>query len=91
MKKEKKDFDRSNSTMKHIRFEDDLLEQINQQVKKDSESFSGWVKTACKMRLGKWIIKKLIFLVMVIIGAYFVYDKLFTPCIQGDLLCIKKE
>lgn len=27
--KTKKAFDRSGSTMKHIRFEDDLLEQIN--------------------------------------------------------------
>ncbi|NUE94995.1 DUF3950 domain-containing protein [Gilliamella sp. ESL0232] len=52
-KKEKKDFDRSNSTMKHIRFEDDLLEQINRQAKKNGESFSGWVKTACNLRLGK--------------------------------------
>ncbi|MCX8727176.1 YlcI/YnfO family protein [Gilliamella sp. B2838] len=52
-KKEKKDFDRSNSTMKHIRFEDDLLELIQQQAKKDGESFSGWVKTACKIRLNK--------------------------------------
>lgn len=52
-KKEKKDFDRSNSTMKHIRFEDELLKQILKQAEKDGESFSGWVKTACKMRLGK--------------------------------------
>ncbi|MBX4132374.1 DUF3950 domain-containing protein [Frischella sp. Ac48] len=52
-KKEKNKFDRSNSTKKNLRFEDDLLEQINQQAKKDGESFSGWVKTACKMRLNK--------------------------------------
>ena len=52
-KKDNKKTDSSNSTRKIIRFEDDLLEQINQQAKKDGESFSGWVKTACKMRLNK--------------------------------------
>lgn len=52
-KKAKSKSDRSNSTRQTIRFEDDLLELIQQQAKKDGESFSGWVKTACKMRLGK--------------------------------------
>lgn len=51
VKKDKKSFDRSNSTMKHIRFEDDLLEQINQQVKKDGESLSGWVKKIIRKEL----------------------------------------
>ena len=51
VKKDKKSFDRSNSTMKHIRFEDDLLEQINQQVKTDGESLSGWVKKIIRKEL----------------------------------------
>lgn len=51
VKKDKKSFDRSNSTMKHIRFEDDLLEQINQQVKEDGESLSGWVKKIIRKEL----------------------------------------
>lgn len=50
-KKQKSKSDRLNSTRQTIRFEDDLLELIQQQAKKDGESFSGWVKTACKMRL----------------------------------------
>ena len=52
-KKQKSKSDRLNSTRQTIRFEDDLLELIQQQAKKDGESFSGWVKTACKMRLNK--------------------------------------
>lgn len=52
-KKEKKYFERSNSTTKHIRFEDDLLEKINQQTRKENESFSGWVKGACREKLAK--------------------------------------
>ncbi|MFQ0992193.1 YlcI/YnfO family protein [Gilliamella apicola] len=52
-KKIKSKNDRLNSTRQTIRFEDDLLKLIQQQAKKDNESFSGWVKTACKMRLGK--------------------------------------
>lgn len=52
-KKQKNKFDRSNSTKKNLRFEDDLLEQILEQAKKDNESFAGWVKKACKMRLGQ--------------------------------------
>jgi hypothetical protein len=42
----KKSFDRSGSTMKHIRFEDDLLEQINAAAGKGQ--FSSWVKEACR-------------------------------------------
>lgn len=52
-KKQKSKSDRLNSTRQTIRFEDDLLELIQQQAKKDGESFSGWVKNACKMRLTK--------------------------------------
>ncbi|MCO6544547.1 MAG: hypothetical protein J6583_08310 [Gilliamella sp.] len=52
-KKDKKKTDRSNSTRKIIRFEDNLLKEIERQTNKNGESFSGWVKTACKMRLGE--------------------------------------
>ncbi|MEG9742612.1 YlcI/YnfO family protein [Enterobacter roggenkampii] len=48
-KSEKKPFDRSGSTMKHIRFEDELLEQINGAAGKGN--FSSWVKDACRQRL----------------------------------------
>lgn len=48
-KSEKKPFDRSGSTMKHIRFEDELLEQINDAAGKGN--FSSWVKDACRERL----------------------------------------
>ncbi|GKQ11469.1 TPA: DUF3950 domain-containing protein [Klebsiella quasipneumoniae subsp. similipneumoniae] len=47
--KTKKNFDRSGSTMKHIRFEDDLLEQINAAAGKGQ--FSSWVKEACREKL----------------------------------------
>ncbi|HFE8018172.1 MULTISPECIES: YlcI/YnfO family protein [Proteus] len=50
-KKEKKSFDRSGSTMKHIRFEDELLEQINAAAGKGN--FSSWVKEACRDKLKK--------------------------------------
>ncbi|WVD71646.1 YlcI/YnfO family protein [Orbus wheelerorum] len=52
-KKEKKFFERSNSTTKHIRFEDDLLEQIEQLAKKENNNFSAWVKNACREKLAK--------------------------------------
>ncbi|MTC46818.1 MULTISPECIES: YlcI/YnfO family protein [Providencia] len=48
-KKEKKSFDRSKSTMKHIRFEDELLEQINTVA--GTGNFSSWVKEACREKL----------------------------------------
>lgn len=42
-------FDRPSSTMKNIRFEDALLEQIENAAGKGQ--FSAWVKEACRMRL----------------------------------------
>ncbi|MDF7670129.1 DUF3950 domain-containing protein [Orbaceae bacterium ESL0721] len=50
-KKEKKPFERSNSTTKHIRFEDDLLAQIESNAGKGN--FSSWVKEACREKLDK--------------------------------------
>ncbi|EFC1954660.1 TPA: YlcI/YnfO family protein [Escherichia coli] len=47
--KTKKDFDRSGSTMKHIRFEDELLSQINTAA--GQGQFSAWVKDACREKL----------------------------------------
>ncbi|EKY3996523.1 YlcI/YnfO family protein [Enterobacter roggenkampii] len=47
--KKKLNFDRTKSTMKNIRFEDELLEQIEKAAGKGN--FSQWVKEACKMRL----------------------------------------
>ncbi|WP_072171076.1 YlcI/YnfO family protein [Trabulsiella odontotermitis] len=49
--KKKADFDRTKSTMKNIRFEDELLEQIEKVAGKGN--FSKWVKEACRMRLSK--------------------------------------
>ncbi|MCG9533668.1 DUF3950 domain-containing protein [Providencia huaxiensis] len=54
-KKEKKAFNRSRSTMKMIRFEDDLLEQINSVI--GDEPFSAWVKTACRNELERLGVK----------------------------------
>ena len=48
-KKTKLSFDRSKSTMKNIRFEDELLEQIEKVAGKGN--FSSWVKEACRIRL----------------------------------------
>ncbi|EMN0394858.1 DUF3950 domain-containing protein [Raoultella ornithinolytica] len=50
-KKPKRDFDRSSSTAKNIRFEDELLEQINEAA--GSGQFSSWVKEACREKLKK--------------------------------------
>ncbi|MWN05106.1 YlcI/YnfO family protein [Gilliamella sp. Pas-s95] len=50
-KKDKKSFERSNSTTKHIRFEDDLLAQIDLSAGKGN--FSAWVKDACREKLAK--------------------------------------
>ncbi|EHM49916.1 hypothetical protein HMPREF0880_01433 [Yokenella regensburgei ATCC 43003] len=47
--KKKAEFDRKKSTMKNIRFEDDLLEQIEKAAGKGN--FSKWVKEACEYRL----------------------------------------
>ncbi|EPM4187492.1 YlcI/YnfO family protein [Klebsiella aerogenes] len=48
-KKTKREFDRSNSTVKNIRFEDLLLEQINAAA--GPGNFSSWVKDACREKL----------------------------------------
>ena len=48
-KKSKRNFDRSNSTVKNIRFEDALLEQIDTAA--GPGKFSSWVKEACRERL----------------------------------------
>ncbi|WGM00016.1 YlcI/YnfO family protein [Arsenophonus nasoniae] len=48
-KKEKKSFDRPKSTMKHIRFEDELLAQI--EAIAGNGNFSSWVKGACRDKL----------------------------------------
>ncbi|EMD1654729.1 YlcI/YnfO family protein [Pluralibacter gergoviae] len=50
-KSSKHKFDRSGSTMKNIRFEDDLLEQINKAA--GVGNFSSWVKDACRDKLRK--------------------------------------
>jgi len=47
--KKKPNFDRTKSTMKNIRFEDELLEQIEKAAGKGN--FSKWVKEACTLRL----------------------------------------
>ncbi|MGK7247082.1 YlcI/YnfO family protein [Buttiauxella agrestis] len=50
-KKQKLAFDCPKSTMKNIRFEDELLEQIEKAAGKGN--FSAWVKEACRMYLLK--------------------------------------
>ncbi|MBD8153331.1 DUF3950 domain-containing protein [Pantoea agglomerans] len=45
----KPSFDRSGSTKKNIRFEDDLLAEINESA--GSGNFSSWVKDACRQKL----------------------------------------
>ncbi|HID4134410.1 TPA: YlcI/YnfO family protein [Pluralibacter gergoviae] len=44
-------FERSGSTKKNIRFEDDLLEEINKAA--GAGNFSSWVKDACRDKLRK--------------------------------------
>lgn len=39
--------------MKLIRFEDDLLEQIEKKVSQENSNFSAWVKSACREKLDK--------------------------------------
>lgn len=51
--KNKKSFERSGSTRKQIRFEDELLERIETHRQSTSDSFSEWVKDACLRKLGK--------------------------------------
>ncbi|PIJ55521.1 DUF3950 domain-containing protein [Erwinia sp. OLMDLW33] len=48
-KKSKREFDRSSSTAKNIRFEDELLLQIDEAA--GPGQFSSWVKDACRQRL----------------------------------------
>ncbi|ERH62010.1 hypothetical protein N172_12225 [Pantoea dispersa EGD-AAK13] len=48
-KKTKRNFDRLNSTVKNIRFEDELLEQIDTAA--GPGKFSSWVKEACREKL----------------------------------------
>ncbi|AYA64172.1 DUF3950 domain-containing protein [Alteromonas sp. RKMC-009] len=47
----KRSDERSGSTRKNIRFEDSLLERVEDNRQSTSESFSEWVKTACELRL----------------------------------------
>ena len=50
-KTNKREFDRSGSTAKNIRFEDELLKQIDNAAGKGQ--FSSWVKDACREKLRK--------------------------------------
>lgn len=52
-KQEKKSFERSGSTRKQIRFEDELLDKIEADRQSTSETFSEWVKDACVKKLGR--------------------------------------
>jgi|TARA_Y100001968_G_scaffold323522_1_gene361335 hypothetical protein len=52
-KQEKKSFERSGSTRKQIRFEDELLDQIETDRQSTSETFSEWVKDACAKKLNR--------------------------------------
>lgn len=47
----KKSFERSGSTRKQIRFEDQLLADIEKHRLSSGLSFAAWVKTACKEKL----------------------------------------
>lgn len=55
-KNSKAAFERSGSTKKNIRFEDDLLEQIN--ISAGAGNFSAWVKEACREKLRREALKK---------------------------------
>lgn len=46
-KKAKRSDERKGSTRKNIRFEDELLEQIEIKATNENKSFSEWVKNAC--------------------------------------------
>ena len=39
--------------MKMIRFEDELLAKIQEQINTHQDTFAGWVKKACKQRLDR--------------------------------------
>lgn len=52
-KKEKKYFERSGSTRKQIRFDDDLVEAIDSD--RSNQPFSEWVKDACLTKLSKTV------------------------------------
>ncbi|WP_218312346.1 DUF3950 domain-containing protein [Alteromonas antoniana] len=49
--KNKKPFERSGSTRKQIRFEDELLNKIESDRQNTGEAFSEWVKDACHKKL----------------------------------------
>lgn len=49
--KRKRSDERKGSTRKNIRFEDDLLEQIEVSSAKENHSFSEWVKDACRKKI----------------------------------------
>jgi hypothetical protein len=49
--KNKKSFERSGSTRKQIRFEDELLSLIEKDRSKTNQPFSEWVKDACERKL----------------------------------------
>lgn len=51
--KNKKSYERTNSTRQTIRFEDELLAEIRTQLANRQESFASWVKEACKQRLDR--------------------------------------
>lgn len=53
--KVKRSFDRTSSTSKIIRFEDELLTQVESVAGKGK--FSSWVKDACRQRLERESIK----------------------------------
>ena len=52
-KKPKRSDDRKGSTRKNIRFEDELLNQIETDRQSTSETFSEWVKDACAKKLNR--------------------------------------
>ena len=41
------------SKLKNIRFPHELIEQINEQSKKENTNFSAWVMAACREKLAK--------------------------------------
>ena len=49
--KPKRSDERKGSTRKNIRFEDELLNQIETDRQSTSETFSEWVKDACNKKL----------------------------------------
>lgn len=50
-KKPKRSDERKGSTRKNIRFEDKLIDDIEQDRQVTNESFSQWVKDACHKKL----------------------------------------